>query len=283
MEPPILGWQFDPVLLGSLLTLVVGYGLAVGPLRSRLAPGTPFPTRKALIFASAILITYLTEGSPLHDLSERYLLSAHMVQHLLITYFCAPLLIWGTPDWILRPLLLNRYVYPVAKIVTRPVVAAFGFALFLSLWHIPAIYDAGLRNSTLHHTQHVLFLIVSLINWWPLMSTLPELPRLHYGSQIVYLFVTSTVLQLPLFAIITFSGEVFYSTYALAPRIVALTAAEDQQLAGVVMKVLAMLIYAVPMIVIFTRWYGEAQPKNRPTHINQPSKQPVKQPDAPQL
>ena len=223
MEPPILGWQFDPVLIGSLLALSVGYSLAVGPLRSKLAPGQPFPFKKALIFSSAIVLTYLTEGSPLHDLSERYLLSAHMVQHLLITYFCAPLFIWGTPEWVWRPLLLHKRVYPVARVFTQPIVAAVTFGLFLSLWHLPPIYDAGLRNSTIHHSQHVLFLLTSLIMWWPIMSPLKELPRLNYGVQLVYLFITSTVLQLPLFAIITFSNDAFYPSYINAPRIVNLS------------------------------------------------------------
>ena len=259
MQPPVLGWQLDPVLLGSLLTMIVAYALAVGPLRSRLAPGVPFPTRRAILFGVAIIITYLTEGSPLHDLSERYLFSAHMVQHLLMMYICAPLLIWGVPDWVFRPLLLNRFVYPVARVVTQPVFAGLLFALFLSLWHVPAIYDAGLRNSTIHHTQHVLFLLVAFISWWPLMSPLKELPRLNYGAQIIYLFVTSTVLQLPLFAIITFSDHPFYRPYELAPRIISLSALDDQVLAGVIMKVLAMAIYSVPLIVIFYKWYNESQ------------------------
>ena len=274
METPVLGWQFDPVLLGSLLTLAVSYALAVGPLRSKLAPGVPFPTRKTVIFGSALVLTYLTEGSPLHDLSERYLFSAHMVQHLLMMYFCAPLLIWGTPDWVLKPLLLNRFVYPVARVVTQPVFAGLTFALFLSLWHVPAVYDAGLRNSTVHHTQHVLFLIVAFVSWWPIMSPLKELPRLSYGAQILYLFVTSTVLQLPLFAIITFSDHAFYRTYELAPRILNLSATDDQALAGIIMKVLAMAIYSVPLVVIFFKWHNESQrstrrtpPKPRPSKV----------------
>ena len=272
MQTPVLGWQLDPVLIGSLLALAVGYGLAVGPLRQRIAPGAPFPARKALIFSTAIILTYLAEGSPLHDLSERYLLSAHMVQHLLISYFCAPLLIWGTPDWLWRPLLLHPRVYPVARILTRPVAAAGVFALFLSLWHVPAIYDAGLRNSSLHHSQHILFMAISFLNWWPIMSPLRELPRLSYGAQLIYLFVTSTILQLPLFAVITFANEAFYPTYLAAPRITALSPMADQQLAGVIMKVLAMVIYAVPIIIIFYRWYNASE--RRPPRPASPESRP---------
>jgi putative membrane protein len=122
-----LSWQLDPVLIGGLLTLTVSYTLAVGPLRPRLAPKIPFPRRQALLFYSGIALMYLVEGSPLHDLAERYLFSAHMVQHLLINYLVATLLLWGMPTWILRPLLLNAVVAPVARLLTKPLVALLVF------------------------------------------------------------------------------------------------------------------------------------------------------------
>ncbi|MCA9837937.1 MAG: cytochrome c oxidase assembly protein [Trueperaceae bacterium] len=260
MQMPLyLGWQLDPVLIGSLLAVTVAYFAAIGPLRQRIAPRTKFPVARALLFSFAIVLTYLIEGSPLHDLAERYLFSAHMVQHLAISYFCAPLFIWAMPDWVLRPLLLNRRIKPIAKFFSNAVVAALTYTLFLSIWHFPAIYDAGLRNSSLHHTQHILFMIVALISWWPVMSPLPELPRLGYGMQIIYLFVVSTVLQIPLFGIITFANEPFYQTYINAPRVLFDTALDDQWMAGILMKVMAMILYAIPIIIIFNRWYNESQ------------------------
>lgn len=254
-----LSWQLDPVLIGSLLSAVVAYFLAVGPLRAKLAPKERFPLAKASLFVFAIILTYLVEGSPLHDLAERYLFSAHMVQHLAISYFCAPLFIWAMPDWLLRPLLLNKYVKPVSSLLANAVVAGLIYTLFLSIWHFPAIYDAGLRNSTLHHTQHIFFMLVALISWWPVMSPLPELPRLNYGMQLVYLFVVSTVLQIPLFGIITFADQAFYPSYINAPRFLFKTALEDQWMAGIVMKVLAMFLYTIPIIVIFNKWFKHSR------------------------
>ena len=267
-----LSWQLDPILIGSLVAAAVAYFAAVGPLRSRLAPGTRFPFGRASLFVLALVITYLTEGSPLHDLSERYLFSAHMVQHLLINYICAPLLIWGLPVWLLRHVMLSERMLPFTKLITNPVFAALSFALFLSLWHVPAIYDAGLRNSSIHHTQHVLFMLISFVGWWPIMNPLKELPRLGHGAQIVYLFIISNVLQLPLFAIVTFSSEPFYASYINAPRVAAMeplvngvfTAQMDQQLAGVIMKVLAFVFYAIPIAFIFTRWFKVSR---NPTYV----------------
>lgn len=255
----IVGWQLDPVLIGNLLTLSILYFLMTVPLRSRLVPGQPFERVRFTLFYLGIVLIYLTEGSPLHDLSERYSFSAHMVQHLLLNYICAPLLVWGTPTWILRLILLNSLIKPVASVLLRPVVAALIYTLFLSLWHFPQIYDAGLRNSSIHHFQHILFLILSFIGWWPLMSRLPEIPRLGYGFQILYLFAISTVMQIPLFGIITFADHAFYETYRNAPRFLFATALEDQVAAGVVMKVLGMIIYSIPVIVIFYKWYEESK------------------------
>lgn len=262
-----LSWQFNPILIGSLLTAFVAYFVAIILLRPRIAPDAPFPFARATLFVIGLILTYLTEGSPLHDLSERYLFSAHMVQHLLINYICAPLLIWGMPVWLLRHMLLGKRVRPFAEFISRPVFAALSFALFLSLWHIPAIYNAGLSNSTVHHTQHIFFMLISFVGWWPIMNPLKELPRLGHGAQIVYLFIISNVLQLPLFAIVTFSPEPFYTGYINAPRIEALgaltggvfTAQMDQQLAGVIMKVLAFVFYAIPISIIFSRWYKESR------------------------
>jgi putative membrane protein len=255
----ILRWQFDPVLIGSLVTASVLYLLAVGPLRARIAAGAVLEKWRFALFFLGIALTYLAEGSPLHDLSERYLFSAHMGQHLILNYICAPLLIWGTPTWMLRLLLLNPVMRPIATLLSRPLMAAVVFNLGLSLWHFPQIYDAGLRNSSLHHFQHILFMILSFISWWPLMSRLPELPKLGYGFQILYLFITSTVMQIPLFGLITFSDHAFYATYQNAPRVFFDSALEDQVTAGVIMKVLGMVIYSIPLIVIFFKWYGESQ------------------------
>jgi len=253
-----LSWQLDPVLIGGLLSVSVAYFLAIGPLRSRIAPDASFPSAKAAVFTLAIVLTYLVEGSPLHDLAERYSFTSHMVQHLSMTYFCAPLFIWAMPAWLLKPLLLNKTMKPISKFFANAVTAALLYTLFLSIWHFPAIYDAGLANSTLHHSQHILFMLVALISWWPIMSPLEELPRLNYGMQIVYLFVISTVLQIPLFGIITFASEPFYQTYINAnPIFLFDNALDDQRMAGITMKVLAMILYAIPIIVIFNKWWKE--------------------------
>lgn len=247
-------WQLDPVLIGGILALALCYGLAVGPLRERLAPGRPLPRRQIGLFVSGLVLLYLAEGSPLHDYAERYLLSAHMFQHLLISYVVPVLWLLGTPDWVLRPLLTNRGVKPVMKVLTQPVVAFLTFSLLFSLWHLPVFYEPALRNSLVHHSEHVVFIAISLLMWWPILSPLPELPRLPYGGQLVYLFVLP-IIQVVAFAFITFADHAIYAPYAAAPRALGLSPLQDQAIAGVIMKVGGILAFGIAFVVVFFRWH----------------------------
>jgi putative membrane protein len=250
-----LGWELDPVLIGTLLSLGVGYVMLAGPLRSRLAPGKTLRLPHALMFATGLVAAFLTEASPLHELSDRYLLSAHMVQHLLLSYVVAPLLLAGTPDWMARPLVTNRTVGPVFRLLTRPLTAFVVFSLAVSLWHLPMVYEAALGNDFVHHSQHVIFLALALIVWWPLMSPLAELPRLGYGLQVFYL-IALPLGQFFVAAILTFAPEAFYSTYREAPRILSMSPAADQQLGGVIMKIASFIAFGIPLVVVFMRWFA---------------------------
>lgn len=255
-----LGWEFDAVLLGTLISLAVAFGLMAGPLRSRLAPGVPFPRSAAVLFAFALLVAFLTEASPLHELSDRFLLSAHMVQHLLLSYVVAPLLIAGTPAWMVRPVAVNRWTGPLFRLLTRPLTAFVVFSLAFSLWHLPWVYEAALGNDFVHHMQHLIFLMLALIMWWPVMSPLPEVPRIGFGPQIFYL-IALPLGQFFVAAILTFAPEAFYPTYQEAPRIVALSPAADQQLGGVIMKIASFIAFGIPLVVVFLRWSTSERPR----------------------
>lgn len=249
----LLNWQLDPFFIGSLITSALCYSLAIIPLRPKLAPKTAFPTKRAVIFYLTLVLLYLIEGSPLHDLSS-YLLSAHMLQHLLISYVAAPLLIWSMPSWLLKPLLLNKYAKPLVSILVRPLIAGFIFSFFFSLWHLPFFYDGALNNIGLHHIEHIVFLSVSLIVWWPVMSPLKELPALHYGGQILYLFVLPIV-QTIVFAFITFAPQPIYDTYTnISVNDWDVSVLADQARAGVIMKIGGMLAFGVPFVAAFLKW-----------------------------
>ena len=267
----ILRWQLDPILIGGILTLCLLYGLLVGPLRRKLEPDKPFPVKQALWFYGAMVVMYLTEGSPLHDLAEIYLFSAHMGQHLALSYIVPPMMILGMPDWLLRRLLLGQGIKPVMQFLTRPVVAILLYIGVINLWHFPVVYEAQLRSSTVHHIEHVIFIAVSAIMWWPIMSPLKELPRLGYGTQIMYLFLLP-VGQYITAAILALAPDAFYPSYIAAPRITGLTPHGDQQLGGVIMKISGFVAFGIPLIIAFFKWYAQdgAPDKARVKPVSKP-------------
>lgn len=272
-----IGWQLDPVLIGGIVAMAVAYSLATGPLRPRLSPRARFEWGKAVLFYSALVTLFLAEASPLHDLAEIYLFSAHMGQHVILSYVVPPLLIAGTPDWIWRPLLLNRFVRPLARFFTYPLVALLVFDIFFSLWHLPSAYEAALQNSLLHHLEHVIFIATAIFMWWPLLSPLPELPRLGYGGQIIYLFLLP-VGQFFVSALLSFASKPIYPTYINAPRITGLSVTADQQLGGIIMKVSSFFAFGIPLAIAFFRWYQQENPSARRRVQQRSVDAPIEQP-----
>jgi putative membrane protein len=128
------------------------------------------------------------------------------------------------------------------------------FSLFFAMWHVPVIYQAALMNPTLHHVEHLVFLLTAVMLWWPILSPLEELPRAPYLVRLAYLF-TIPIAQLPVFAGITFHPDVVYPIYAMAPRAFGLDAMADQALAGAIMKVFGLFFFGLPFARIFFEWY----------------------------
>jgi putative membrane protein len=199
-------------------------------------------------------------ATPLDALGEHYLLSAHMLQHIILIYPVPMLLLMGLPAWMLRPFMARFGIERLVRFLTRPVVALIAFNLVLIAWHIPGLYEWALRDRRMHNLEHVTFLLTALLMWWPVLSPMPTFPRLTWGGQMVYLFAHS-ITQIPIFAYITFRGEVLYPTYETAARIVPLTPLEDQQLGGILMKGANMVVLFTMLAVVFWRGYQAEKPR----------------------
>jgi putative membrane protein len=247
-------WHNEPLLIGGLIFLGWLYAILAGPGRERLAPGQPYPRRKAVAFYSALAIFYLAVGSPLDQIAERYLLSAHMLQHQLIIYPAAVLLLLGLPDWMVRPLTGRPGLRPILRVLTSPVICGIVYTAVMTCWHLPLLYDLALQNRPLHIVEHFTMFGAALFYWWPLLSPSTEYPRAPYATQM--LFLPAVLIGMtPVFAYITFSQDVLYPTYEYAPRISSLTAAGDQLLAGAMMKLIGMAVAMIAFGVSFYRWY----------------------------
>jgi putative membrane protein len=245
VPPPWNRWDLHPsVVIG--LVLLGGLYVFLGGLRAE--------RRRVAAFGAALLVIFVALNGPLHNLSDAYLFSAHMAQHLLLTLLFPPLLLYGTPAWVVRPLLAPRWVTAPARILTRPVIAAATFTAPIVLWHVPLFYEAALRNHTLHILQHLVFLATAVLMWWPILSPVPELPRIAYPGQMLYLFLLGLPMSIT-GALITLSDAVLYPFYAEAPRVwKGVDALSDQQIGGLLMWVVGGLALWGAMTVVWFRW-----------------------------
>lgn len=249
-----LAWSIHPSTVIGLAALA-----AVYLWRARHAPpGETLSGPRKLSFFAALFVIFASLNGPLHDLSDDYLFSAHMVQHLLLTLAMPPLLLAGIPGWMLRPLLKNRTIAAIARRVTKPVFCFTLFNVVIAAWHIPDLYNAAMANHNIHIVEHLMFMSAAVLMWWPLMSPLPELPRLAYPGQMLYCFLMSIPMSI-VAVYITMADHVLYPAYAAAPRVSPLSPIDDQLLGGLIMWVPGGLIFALIMTVVFFRWAARGE------------------------
>jgi putative membrane protein len=239
--------EWHPEVVGGLAALALLY------LRQARALTSPPPRGRQLSFALGLLVLAGTLNGPLHDLSDHYLFSAHMVQHLLLTLVAPPLLLAGLAPGMLAPVLRRERLRRALARLTRAPVTFVVYNVALLLWHLPGPYNAALEHHSLHIVEHLTFIATAVLLWWPILSPEPSLPRIHYSAQLLYLFL----LGLPMTAVaalITMADVPLYPFYAAAPRVWALSPLEDQRLGGLIMWVPAGIAPLAAFTAVFFRW-----------------------------
>lgn len=256
-----------PEVLAWIFLVNVAYLLACNTWRRSFNWGPPVPVKKQVYFSLGLWTIYLSEGTPLHLISETYLFAGHMVQHILLTQVMPPLILLGTPGWFLRPIYNWKPTRLIMKVLVNPAVALLAFNVIYSFWHMPFAYEATLYFHWFHGVQHAILVFTAMMMWWPICSQMKELPRLSEGVQMFYIFLLG-ISQIAVFGIITFAENVMYRFYANAPRLWGIDPHVDQQLAGIIMKVGGMAIFIIAWFIIFFRWVAReertALPKSQP-------------------
>ena len=256
--------QFYPLLhIGAQLSwtqytvhwsTVIGL-MALGALYAWRASVHPEPigrSRPALFF-SGLALMFVSLNGWIHDLSDYYLFTAHMVQHLLLAMGVAPLLIMGTPGWMLRPLLRPRALRTLARPLRSAIFCFIAFNVVLIGWHLPPLYNLAMTYHEAHIVQHLLLLAASVIMWWPVLSPMAEFPRLSYPGQMLYLFVMTIPMSVVSVAI-AYSNSILYPAYSSAPRVMQLSPMDDQLLGGLIMWIPGGLYFFAVISVIFYKW-----------------------------
>jgi cytochrome c oxidase assembly factor CtaG len=257
----LTAWNWEPSIVIGTALIVGSYLYGIGPLRRKYQLATEVKRGQVVAFLLGVFIMFLALVSPLDELGDSYLFSAHMVQHLFITLVGPPLLLIGTPGWLLRPLWRNRTVFLIARVFTFPALAFLLYNANFWLWHAPPLYNATLENQGIHILEHVTFIVFGILNWWPIFSPSEELPRLSLGGQILYIFLTGMP-TVALGAGLTFFPPL-YAPYLAAPRIWGLSAAVDQQLGGLIMWIPGNIFYIMIVSILFIQWMQKQDAKQR--------------------
>jgi putative membrane protein len=229
-----------------------------------------FSSQKASFIAGTVVL-FVALGPPLDDWSDHYLLLAHMVQHLLLIMLAAPLLLYGTPAWVLEPLTRHRITNTIGYWLTRPVMAYLVANAVFVLWHVPMFFEMALRSQPVHGLEHATMLGTALLAWWPILGPLLQWPRLALPLHSLYYFAM-TLPGTAVGAFITFADPGLYAPYDTAQRIFGIDLATDQQAAGLLMWVALGTVYLLLITVSFFRWVSreeaadrEAATQTRPT------------------
>ncbi len=237
-------WEAPPaVLAGSALALVL-FAQAWIRLRRRGRADLAGSERLAL-FVLAVLLGTLALVSPLDPIGEEYLLSAHMLEHVIIgdaavalaiVALRGPLVFFLLPPFILGPLARVGPLGRFLGFLLRPKVSFLVWAAVFAGWHYPPAYDYVLDHQVVHDLQHITFVIAGILVWAQLVDPARrgELRRSGRIALAVALFVCGQILA----DVLIFSFEPLYPAYAAQDeRLLGLSPLADQQLAGIVMMV----------------------------------------------
>jgi putative membrane protein len=257
-------WHFHPDVWLTMVFLAASYTWAlrkVGP-RYVEAGERPASRRQVLWFSLGLVALWVSGDWPLHDLAETQLYSAHMVQHLTLSLVAPPLLLAGLPSWLARALLRPRPVMAVMRRLTRPLPALLLFNAVLVTTHWPPVVDLSLTSHPFHLVTHAVLAGSALLMWWPILSPLPELPRLSYPAQMLYLFLQTIIPTVPA-SFLTFASSPIYHIYETLPRAFSISVVDDQRLSGLIMKLGGGVLLWSVIAVLFFRW---SKKEERPEH-----------------
>lgn len=253
-RPPIF------ITLGCAVSLGLYFLGLVRLRRTRAA----FPLWRAFSFASGMAVLWIALGSPLEELADT-VLTAHMVEHLLLMAAVPPLVIagWpavpllrGLPAWLRRftvsPLLRWQALRRLEHFFLRPAVAWIGMNLTLLLWHIPAAYDYALEHEAVHDLEHLCFLVSSLLFWWVLLRPWPSRGASLGWYALPYL-ITADFVNTLLSALLAFAGRPVYSYYLQHGNGLGIDPLTDQTVGASVMWVFGSIAFLLPAVILLSR------------------------------
>lgn len=266
------GYNLNPWLLTALFTPLLLYSIGVTRLWRQAGVGKGISVAQSAAFTLGVITLGVALLSPLEYVAA-LLFSAHMLQHMLLAFVAAPLLAWSQTGlaflWAVpgrqRVALSRRWLAsdPLRQVLawfTAPFTVLVLFTFTFWLWHAPVAYEAALRSELIHVLEHVTMLGSALLLWWLILQPVGR-RRLPHGAAL--LFVLATMLQgLVLASLLAFAVEPLYDTYVLSAQVLGISALQDQQLAGMIMRTPATLILLATAVWLFLTWLAQLEKRD---------------------
>jgi len=245
-----VGWTWYP-------SVVIGFSIWTTLYAVAVKRRKPTPFMQQIAFHLGTLVGLIALVSPLDELGDEYLFSAHMVQHLLLMFITAPLWLIGTPSWLIDGIIPKGLTNPV-RWLAGPVSAFAAFVVVIWFWHIPAVYEIAQESEGIHIFEHLTFIGAALIGWWPVAGAETSLvPKPEPPTRMLYLFLLAVPCT-ALAAVLTFARMPLYPFYVTAPHPFGMNALQDQHLGGLLMWVPTHMFLFLALGITFFKWFMDS-------------------------
>lgn len=277
----IFGFEalWSPYFLLSIIFLTAVYFLLTIKYRNLFTSSEPLTKKQAFLFVLSMVLLYAIKGSPI-DLMAHLMFYVHMIQMAALVLVVPPLFILGVPAWVWRKVLSLKGIGSLFTFFTKPILALILFNGLFSFYHVPMIFDHIMPNVWLHAGYSILLFVVAVFMWWPLINQLPEQQTLSGIKKVGYIFADGILLT-PACALIIFADTPIYAAYTdphlwgqmmslcvgsstfdslnlSGPQLFSsMSVLHDQQLGGVIMKIIQEIIYGVVLGHVFFEWYDK--------------------------
>ncbi|MFD1428147.1 cytochrome c oxidase assembly protein [Kroppenstedtia sanguinis] len=243
-----------------VVALGIWYMAATGFRREIRSGREPVPPGRKMLFLTGLALFYLALGSPMEAIGHE-LFSVHMLQQSILYLIVPPLLIRGIPDWMWRHWLQRTPLRKRAVWGRRPLVTLLLFNGLFSVYHLPRVFDFLMGDELYQLLSHIVLILTAGLMWWPVLTPLAEERVLQPLKKLAYLAAAGMLLT-PACALIIFSDGLLFASYEGTRLFPILSPHNDQQLGGVVMKIIQEIAYGTGMGHVFLQWVRQEGKKN---------------------
>lgn len=284
-DPTMLGLQYfgfeelwTPMFLFATVAVVILYFYMIGPWREKHFPHIAAATwLQKTMFVSGAFLFYFVQGGP-SNLLGHMMFTFHMINMSVSYLIVPPLVLLGIPEFLWRKM-FSAHFWKKLSLFMNPIISLVLFNMLFSIYHIPMVHDYVMTHFTVHRIYYTILLLTAFLMWWQIATPVKEWSRLTDLKKMGYVFANGMLLT-PACALIIFSNSSLYAIYS-DPNVWAtamgycipgdtswllqefsgpqffntMDVVEDQQLGGIVMKLVQELMYGIILAYIFKIWF----------------------------